>query len=277
MSRTSTIVKRLATGLALLGFGWAASTGVAAAQCATSCNPATHHWNLSPTTSADDWRIGMVKVNGKYHPARCNVVNPASPNQLAIDYNYTYDMPQLTENASVCMSAGADKWKFIESTMTCLSINIPVTIYPFDLNGKRMVISGETGNDTLEIGIGVGAAGTVGQYALCGGADNDRLIGGYDVQYLYGQAGHDWMWGGRQNDEVRGGSGQDVIQHPSQEGTDLVLGEGDIDCMFVNGPVQATSSCTWEWFVVNYYQSNGTSIDACTDPIANCCSVSPAC
>jgi Ca2+-binding RTX toxin-like protein len=268
-------ITRLTAGLTLLGAAWFGGASAAQAQCAASCNQSAHHWNLGATAAADDWYVGMVFVNNKYLPARCSRV--ASPNQLAVDFNFEYPTKQLTANASLCMGGGADRWTFIEGPVTCLSANVRVTLHPIDLNGRRLTISGESGNDTMTIGLGMGFSGGVGQHAMCGGTGNDRLFGGYDKQLIFGGADHDYMGGDRQDDEVRAGAGQDVILHPSQEGTDLLVGEGGEDCMYVNGPTQAGSTCTAEFGVANFYQDNGQSIAWCDWSTPNCCALSPAC
>jgi Ca2+-binding RTX toxin-like protein len=173
------------------------------------------------------------------------------------------------------MGGGNDKWTAIEDPITCAAGPALNVVYPIDNNGYRLTISGEGGNDTMSIGIGIGdAVGSVGEHGMCGGSGDDRMTGGYDPQIIYGHSGHDYMYGGRQNDTLRGSTGQDVALHPSNEQTDLIQTEGDVDCVYINGPVQSGSSCGTG---ADRYDVDGSTMSSCGTSTPDCCSISPAC
>ena len=235
----------------------------ASAQCPSSCNQSTHHWNLGYTSGSEsDSYVGMANLGGTYYPAMCNGVNIYN-----IDTNFAYSSAQLTQNTSFCTGGGNDKVQLLESGRWCYTSGFPVWVEPFDNNQKRLTISGESGNDSIELGLDFKSRGAVGDHALCGGSGNDTLYGGYDYQYVSGGGNDDRVWGGRQDDNVRGNSGNDTVLHPTYEGRDKLRGEAGNDCIYAGGSTQSGSSCGDG---ADKYQSNGSQLSSCETAVSSC-------
>ena len=99
--------------------------------------------------------------------------------------------------------------------------------------GKRDVISGLGGNDTIDLGHDDVACGGHGDDMITGSdwvypyAKADVVRGGKGPDHLFGNFGSDLMIGDRGADEVRGWNGADVVR--GGPGRDQLHGDGDIE------------------------------------------------
>ncbi len=106
---------------------------------------------------------------------------------------------------------------------------------------KSIVVSAKQGNDSISIGMVVGAMvdGGDGDDTIIGGDANDVLIGGWGNDRLEGGAGNDKLGGGVGNDYLLGGAGKDLLA--GNGGADVLKGSGGNDRLFGGAGVDRVS------------------------------------
>jgi hypothetical protein len=281
------IMNRILTNSRAVGLVIAACLGGAAsaaspalAQCAApACNASAHHWSGIGYTSSTDGRtaIGMWQASpGKYYPTMCRWNASLSKWMLVANHQTApapYAAAQLTGATSICLGTGNDQIERFTVATSCW-LSAPggsITVVPFDNNGHELKVSGEGGNDVIDLRTMTGPG------ALCGGTGNDQLLGGNGYQYMSGQNGADLLNGGPNTDNVRGADGGDVLTNSTYtDGADLFRGENDNDCLvFVFANIDPASSCGPG--ADHYTTISGRPPIECETPTNDCCSLSDAC
>jgi uncharacterized protein YkwD len=84
---------------------------------------------------------------------------------------------------------------------------------------RSIVVSGESGNDTLTVDVSVTKPsrvyGGMGNDTVVGGTGDDMLFGGFGDDRLYGRSGNDRLFGGGGRDLVDGGLGRNLVSEGS--------------------------------------------------------------
>lgn len=102
----------------------------------------------------------------------------------------------------------------------------------------RLILGGD-GNDTVNLALQFGDAGTIGYHVMAGAGDDvingsdkiDQLFGDDGSDQIFAGAGDDYLNGGLGNDYLSGQDGDDFLDHGG--GADVLIGGDGHDCAIV--------------------------------------------
>jgi RTX calcium-binding nonapeptide repeat (4 copies) len=101
----------------------------------------------------------------------------------------------------------------------------------FECGGKRVTISGTSGDDALTGTDGDDViSGLGGDDVIHAGGGDDVVCGGDGADTLWLEAGQDFAYGGDGGDTIHGGADRDILH--GEKGPDTIYGEGDGDHLY---------------------------------------------
>jgi RTX calcium-binding nonapeptide repeat (4 copies) len=249
----------------------------ASAQCSTSCNKLTDHIVLSGDWSgADNVRIGMVIGTAGLYPAVCRWKPNPGWWQLEAIGPRAYTGGMLTEDTSICTGGGNDRVVVDDSTLCAVPPIGFVNLTPLIIQGAQLSVSGEGGNDTIDLSAALIGSSIPEQGAnICGGTGDDILIGTNGNDYISGQENNDYLDGLEQDDNLKAATGNDVLRtrNISATGVDKLRGETGSDCFWVDAPISTASTCGAPEHDF-YDRASGVSVPLdCDQSVPDCCAV----
>jgi hypothetical protein len=253
----------------------------ASAQCSPECVQTAFHLSAGVDWSGNNTiKIGMADgADGLRYPAVCVWSNSAWVLTAAGSKGYTSSI--VTDDLSFCAGAGNDHIVFQRPDQTDVCLfpfsGAPVLLRGMNINGATFYLSGDGGDDTIDM-LGLLSTESTGGTNFCGGTGRDLIIGSGTADYGSAGADNDFVDGKWKADNLRGGSGNDVlrVEQGFGGGPDKLRGDTGRDCLWVELPISSSSSCGAESNDLFHPAASGLAFPSdCEIPTTNCCTSLP--